>query len=101
MRRWEDILLGRDDQGRITTMRPVLDFYLSWIDADERVRFDSAGAQAANEGLQPYTPHTTGPVGFFHRERLERFLAGERSAVLPQTTSAGKPDNSVSTDRKK
>jgi hypothetical protein len=101
MRRWEDILLGRDDQGRVTTMRPVLDFYLSWIDADERIRFDSEGAQAANQGLRPYMPHTTGPAGFFHRERLERFLAKERSSALPQTISADKSDNSVSIDRKK
>jgi len=81
MRRWETVLLGRDDSGRITTMRPMLDFYLSWIDADDRVLFDSVGSQVANGGVRPYVPHTTGPAGFFYRERLERFLVEERAAA--------------------
>jgi hypothetical protein len=81
MRRWETILLGRDNKGNITTMRPMLDCYLSWIDQDEIVRFDSVLSQAPNMGLRSYVPHTTGPAGFFYRERIEQFLEKERSAA--------------------
>ena len=82
MRRWETPLLGRDDKGNITTMRPLLDFYLSWIDAEEDVRFDSVASQAPDMGLRPYTPHTTGPAGLFYKERIEQFLATERAATI-------------------
>ena len=81
MRRWETITLGRDDKGNITTMRPMLDFSLSWIDEEELVRFDSVLSQAPNMGLRPYVPHTTGPAGLFYKERIEQFLAKERSAT--------------------
>ncbi len=81
MRRWETITLGRDDKGTITTMRPVLDCYLSWVDQDEVVRFDSVPSQAPDGGLRPYVPHTTGPAGFYYKERIEQFLAKERSGA--------------------
>jgi len=81
MRRWETPLLGRDDNDRITTMRPILDCFLSWIDAEEEVRFDSTPSGAANKGLRPYVPHTTGPAGLFYRERIEQFLAKEASTA--------------------
>ncbi|MFW2366022.1 MAG: hypothetical protein ACN4GW_06375, partial [Desulforhopalus sp.] len=35
MRRWEDITLGRDKDGKIAPMRPMLDYHLSWIDDEE------------------------------------------------------------------
>ena len=82
MRRWENIILGRDDQGNITTMRPVLDYFLSWIDEEETVRFDSVNSLAPNMGLRPYVPHTTGPAGLFYKERIEQFLSTERSSAL-------------------
>ncbi|TKB25946.1 hypothetical protein FCL47_12740 [Desulfopila sp. IMCC35006] len=94
MRRWEIPLLGRDAQGNITTMRPLLDFHLSWIDEEENVRFDSVPSQAPDKGLRSYTPHTTGPAGFFYRERIEQFLATERAAQ----TSTGKPEKNRPTD---
>jgi hypothetical protein len=81
MRRWETTLLGRDEDGNITTMRPILDYSLSWIDEDEMVRFDSVPSQAPNMGLRPYTAHTTGPAGLFYKERLEQFLAREGTAA--------------------
>lgn len=80
MRRWEEILLGRDDEGRISPMRPLLDYSLSWIDEEENVRFDSVPSSAPGGGMRPYVPHTTGPAGLFYQERLARFLAKERSA---------------------
>lgn len=81
MRRWETITLGRDDKGNITTVRPVLDYSLSWIDEEEVVRFNSVLSQAPNMGLRPYVPHTTGPAGLFYKQRIEQFLSRERSAA--------------------
>lgn len=79
MRRWETITLGRDENGKITTMRPMLDYSLSWIDEDETVRFDSVSPEAPNGGFRPYVPHTAGPAGLFYKERIEEFLSQERS----------------------
>ncbi len=79
MRRWESIQLGRDTNGRISVMRPVLDLHLSWIDEEHKVRFDAVAAQSNNKGLQPYTPHTTGPAGIFYRQRLQDFYRLEKA----------------------
>lgn len=81
MRRWEVPLLGRDQDGNIATMRPILDYRLSWIDEDETVRFDSIPAAAPDMGLRPYVPHTTGPAGLFYRQRIDDYLAAERAAA--------------------
>jgi hypothetical protein len=86
MRRWESPILGRDDKGRITTMRPLLDYFLSWMDEEENVRFDSVQSQAPDMGMRPYVPHTTGPAGFFYKEHIEQFLAKERSAAADSIT---------------
>lgn len=77
-RRWENVLLGRDSTGKLQVVRPLLDLYLSWIDADEDVRFDSEPASAKDGGMVPYTPHTTGKAGLFYEERIEEFLRSER-----------------------
>ncbi len=81
MRRWEVPVLGRDDQGNIATMRPILDYRLSWIDDEETVRFDSIPSKAPDMGLRPYVPHTTGPAGLFYRQRIDQFLATEGAAL--------------------
>lgn len=70
VRRWEAPLLGKDKDGILSVVRPLLDFSISWIDKDGQVRFDSRPAQAENSGLSPYTPHTTGKAGLFYRYRL-------------------------------
>ena len=75
-RRWEDIHLARFD-GRITTVRPVLDIYLSWIDEDERVLYDAVPPIPATRRLMPYVPHTTGHAGLFYRNRINAFLLQE------------------------
>ncbi|MBU0943048.1 MAG: hypothetical protein KJ804_13855 [Proteobacteria bacterium] len=77
-RRWESILLGRDESGRIRVMRPLLDLHLSWIDEDEEVQFDAVPSSAANGGMAPYVPHTTGKAGIFYKERLDNFVRSER-----------------------
>jgi hypothetical protein len=73
MRRWETVQLGRDTSGRISVMRPLLDLHLSWLDEENNIRFDAIQAQSSDKGLQPYTPHTTGPAGMFYRQRLQDF----------------------------
>ena len=78
IRRWESVLLGRDSQGKIRVMRPMLDLQLSWINEDETVRFDSVSVGAGQTGLTPYTPHTTGKAGLFYHERLQQFLDSEK-----------------------
>lgn len=80
-RRWEEVTIGRDSSGRLQVMRPILDLYLSWIDEDEDVLFDSQRSNAGNNGLVPYVPHTTGKAGLFYRERIENFLRSENGAV--------------------
>ena len=81
MRRWETPILGRNQDGAITTMRPMLDYSLSWIDEEEKVHFDSAAADDPRHGLRPYVPHTTGPAGLFHQQRIDSFLQEEKAAA--------------------
>lgn len=71
----------------ISVIRPMLRLQLSWVDSREGVRFDNVSSAAANEGLLPYTPHTTGPAGLFAQERFRQFRAGEL------TTPSGNPGN--------
>lgn len=76
-RRWEKVVLGRDEDNTITTLRPLLDYQLSWIDEDEEIRFDSVSPPFNQSGFLPYTPHTTGQAGVFYNERIRRFLENE------------------------
>ena len=73
-RRWEDILIGRDDDGIIKVFRPILDLRLSAVDEDDDVLFDNL--KGTGSGLLPYTPHTTGPAGLFYEERFLHLLKG-------------------------
>lgn len=77
MRRWEEPPLGRSTDGILQVVRPQLTLFLSWIDEDEEVRFDSIASHAADRGMLPYTPHTTGPAGLYYRQRLRDFLSAE------------------------
>ncbi len=81
MRRWEVPLLGRDTNGIITTMRPLLDYQLSWIDEDDEVHFDSVRPVNGGSGIRAYSAHTIGSAGLFYRERIALFLASERTEV--------------------
>jgi hypothetical protein len=75
-RRWETVVLGRDEKGIIVPMRRLLDYRLSWVDEDEEVRFDSVPSHASSRGFRPYVPHTTGPAGPFCENRITAFLMG-------------------------
>lgn len=77
-RRWEDVQIGRDSSGKLQVVRPVLDLYLSWIDDEQNVRFDSEPAKTKNGGMLPYTPHTTGKAGLYYEERIKSFLRSEK-----------------------
>ena len=76
-RRWEQVLLDRDDSGRVTTVRPILDLRLSWIDADEESRFDNLEPLAGIKRSIPYAPHTIGRAGLFYEARIQPFLTSE------------------------
>ena len=86
VRRWETILLGRDLAGTITTVRPLVDYHLSWADQQGQVRFDTHASHATDGGLYPYTPHTTGKAGLFYTQRLRDFHLSEKSKTIDQRT---------------
>ena len=71
-RRWERMLLMENSEGRITTARPILDLYLSWIDEDEQIRFENI--RPVIPGLRPYAPHSIGKAGLFYQERIAPFI---------------------------
>jgi hypothetical protein len=75
-RRWEDILIGRDEQGIIRVLRPILDLRISAVDKDGAVLFDNV--RGAGDGLLPYTPHTTGPAGLFYEKRFQHLLGAHQ-----------------------
>ncbi|MEJ2032855.1 MAG: hypothetical protein P8Y63_07430 [Deltaproteobacteria bacterium] len=72
LRRWELPLICPDGDGKLTICRPVLDLYLSYVDDEENVVFDSVPARGPAGGALPYTPHTIGKAGAFFRERLQK-----------------------------
>ena len=77
-RRWERMLIHKDNDGMIKVFRPILDLRLSYIDYDEDVIFDNL--EGTGKVVLPYTPHTTGKAGIFY---LDRF-----SHLLPQNNKA-------------
>ena len=77
IRRWEQVTIGRDEGGRLQVMRPLLGLYLSWVDEIGKVRFNSIPANAPDNGLVPYVPHTTGKAGLFYEDRIKNFLNSE------------------------
>ena len=80
-RRWERVILLRDDKGTITTGRPILDLSLSWIDSDENVHFDKIQPIPGIKTVLPYTPHSIGAAGLYYQERL-RLFSGQVEAVI-------------------
>ena len=71
MRRWETILLEKNEEQGLSVVRPLLDFSISWLDGNGLVHYDSHPSEAKNNGLYRYTPHTTGKAGLLYRQRLE------------------------------
>lgn len=74
VRRWEDIIVRKDENGVIRVFRPILDLRLSAVDEDDEILSDFDNLTGNNEGLLPYTPHTTGPAGLFYEQRFLHFL---------------------------
>ncbi|WP_339138100.1 MAG: hypothetical protein WGN25_07765 [Candidatus Electrothrix sp. GW3-4] len=73
-RRWENILIRKDTDGIIKVFRPILDLQLSAVDEDDEVLADFDNLTGKDEGLLPYTPHTTGPAGLFYQHRFLHLL---------------------------
>ncbi len=71
-RRWEEIPVRRDVDGIIKVFRPILDLHLSAVDGQGNVILDDFSLPAA--GYLPYTPHTIGPAGIYHRHRFDHLI---------------------------
>jgi hypothetical protein len=78
-RRWEEMVIRRDRDGRIRVFRPILDLHLSAVDANGQVLFDNL--TGGSNGYLPYTPHTTGPAGLFYEQRFLHLLSGPEKTV--------------------
>ena len=81
-RRWEDILIDRDNDGIIKVFRPILDLRLSAVDEDGDVLFDNL--KGGGNGLLPYAPHTTGPAGLFYEHRFLHLLKAQQAESGPK-----------------
>lgn len=71
-RRWEQMIIKKDRDGQIKVFRPLLDLRLSMTASDGQVLFENIKGQ--DDGLRPYTPHTTGPAGLFYLDRFQHLL---------------------------
>lgn len=71
-RRWENMIIDKDMDGRIKVFRPVLDLRLSMVTEDDEVIFDNK--KGPGTGLLPYTPHTTGKAGLYYKNRFLHLL---------------------------
>jgi hypothetical protein len=80
-RRWEELLLAPDAGGKLQVVRPLLDLYISWVDGEERVRFDNLVPDLETSRYLPYTPHTTGHAGMFWQQRLRGLDQGEQDSI--------------------
>ena len=74
LRRWNNMLIRQDKNGMIKIFRPVLDLHLSAVDADGEIIAGLDNIVGSNDGLLPYTPHTTGPAGLFYAQRFRHLL---------------------------
>lgn len=67
-RRWENLVLGVDHQGRISLLRPLHQYQVSYVDEQGRVLLDSTipergDRQGPGWAFMPYVPHTTARQG--------------------------------------
>ncbi|MBX6423239.1 cytochrome c3 family protein [Thermosulfurimonas sp. F29] len=58
-RRFERVTLGRDREGRVSPVRPVLDLHLSYVNAADEVVVEDWHPAGSVE--RPVSPHTVGP----------------------------------------
>ena len=78
-RRWEQVLLDETEDGSVTTVRPIVDLRLSWIDYDEVSRFDNIEPLDGIKRSRPYAPHTIGPAGLFYETRIRPYLVDKEN----------------------
>lgn len=69
-RRWEEVPICPDPAGVLQVCRPLLDLYLTYVNGERQVVFDSLPRQDPAAGMRPYTPHTIGKAGAFYQERI-------------------------------
>ncbi len=62
-RRWEEMVIVEDKNGRLSLARPLLKIYLSYLTRDEELLFDNLPAKSG--GLLPYSPHSIGQADAF------------------------------------
>jgi len=67
-RRWENLVLGVDHQGRVSLMRPLHQYQVSYVDARGMVLLDSViprrlPGREPGWAFMPFVPHTTGKQG--------------------------------------
>jgi hypothetical protein len=67
MRRWAGPPLGRNHLGKISIMRPMYQYVISHVDADDNLLLDrmipTTGSGVPALLFNPYTPHTTASQG--------------------------------------
>lgn len=71
-RRWEQMIIDRDEDGIIKVFRPILDLHLSQVGPQGKVMFDDQSGLGRTR--LPYVPHTTGPAGLFYQQRFQHLL---------------------------
>lgn len=66
-RRWEDPILGRDTQGRISVLRPLYQYFVTFVDSLDQVWLDSQKPVRKDGKIgwnwDAYVPHTIGRRG--------------------------------------
>jgi len=62
LRRWEGLVLGVNERGMVSAMRPQYQYWVSWVDGQGKVLMDSviprAGDGRPATAWNSYTPHT-------------------------------------------
>lgn len=71
-RRWAPVPLGRDKDGRISVMRPILDLELFYMNKYGQAVIN--GLRPVAGRMQPYTPHTIGKADEFRSREVAAML---------------------------
>ena len=71
-RRFEEVHLGWDAQGRLAVLRPLGDLHLSYVNQEDEAVFDEV--TPAQGRLLPYAPHTIGAADYARTQEVLRKL---------------------------
>ena len=67
LRRWSNPPLGLDSQGKVSVLRPMHQYVISYVDKDDKLILDThlptTGSGFPALIANPYTPHTTTKIG--------------------------------------